>query len=138
MSSASLPRTLGALRRSRRFSEQAVRNRSAKDEIRENLIARLREGKPIFSGIIGYDDTVIPQIVNALLSRHNFILLGQRGQLKSRILRQVMDPLNPVLPCIKDTEIHDNPYAPLSRQGRMITAVMASTRIMVIRLSTRL
>ena len=122
MSSASLPKTLGALRRSRRFSEQAVRNRSVKDEIRENLIARLREGKPIFSGIIGYDDTVIPQIVNALLSRHNFILLGLRGQAKSRIMRQVTDLLGPVLPCIEGTEIHDNPYAPLSRQGRMIAA----------------
>lgn len=122
MSSASLPRTLGALRRSRRFPEQALKNRSVKDEIRENLIARLREGKPIFRGIIGYDDTVIPQIVNALLSRHNFILLGLRGQAKSRIMRQVTDLLNPVLPCIEGTEIHDNPYAPLSRQGRMIAA----------------
>jgi magnesium chelatase subunit I len=122
MSSASLPTTLGALRRSRRFSEEAVRGRSVKDEIRENLIARLREGKPIFSGIVGFDDTVIPQIVNALLSRHNFILLGLRGQAKSRILRQVTDLLDPELPCIEGTEIHDDPYAPLSRQGRMIVA----------------
>ncbi|HUG81669.1 MAG TPA: hypothetical protein VML01_08395 [Bryobacterales bacterium] len=121
-SASGLPKTLGELRRSRRFSEQRVRNRSVKDEIRENLIARLRDGKPIFPGIVGFDDTVIPQIVNALLSRHNFILLGLRGQAKSRILRQLADLLDPEMPCVEGTEIHDNPYAPLSRQGRMIVA----------------
>ena len=121
-SAARLPRTLGELRRSRRFSEQRVRGRSVKDEIRENLIARLRERKSIFPGIVGFDDTVIPQIVNALLSRHNFILLGLRGQAKSRILRQLSDLLDPEMPCIEGTEIHDNPYAPLSRQGRTMVA----------------
>ena len=121
-SASGLPKTLGELRRSRRFSEQRVRNRSVKDEIRDNLIARLREGKPIFPGIVGFDDTVIPQIVNALLSRHNFILLGLRGQAKSRVLRQLADLLDPEMPCVEGTEIHDNPYAPLSRQGRMIVA----------------
>ena len=82
----SVPQTLGELRRSS-FSESRLRARRVKDELRENLMARLRRGGPIFPGIVGYDDTVVPQIVNAVLSRHNFILLGLRGQAKSRILR---------------------------------------------------
>ena len=82
----SLVRTLGELRQSP-FSEPRLARRRVKDELRENLMARLREGSPIFLGIVGYDDTVVPQIVNAILSRHNFILLGLRGQAKSRILR---------------------------------------------------
>ena len=80
------PRTLGELRTSP-FSEQRLRTRRVKDELRENLVARLRTGDPMFPGIVGYDDTVVPQIINAVLSRHNFILLGLRGQAKSRILR---------------------------------------------------
>ena len=82
----SLPRTLGELRQSP-FCEQRLSTRRVKDELRDNLIAQLREGGSIFPGIVGYDDTVVPQIVNAILSRHNFILLGLRGQAKSRILR---------------------------------------------------
>ena len=72
--------------------------RSVRDEIRENLICRLRTKEPIFPGIIGYDETVVPQIVNAILSRHNFILLGLRGQAKSRILRALTDLLDPSIP----------------------------------------
>ena len=79
------PRTLGELRKSS-FSEQRLRTRRVKDELRENLIAKLRSGETVFPGIVGYDDTVVPQLVNAILSRHNFILLGLRGQAKSRIL----------------------------------------------------
>lgn len=82
----SLPRTLGDLRSSS-FSEKALLSRRVKDELRDNLTVKLRSGGPIFPGIVGYDDTVVPQIVNAVLSRHNFILLGLRGQAKSRILR---------------------------------------------------
>jgi len=85
-----LPRTLGELRATSRFPEERVANRSIKDEMRENLIFLLRAGKPIFPGIVGYDYTVIPQIVSAILSRHNFILLGLRGQAKSRIMRQLI------------------------------------------------
>ena len=81
-----LPQTLGELRQSE-FTEQRLHSRRVKDELRENLITRLRVGDPIFPGIIGYDDSVIPQLINAILSRHNFILLGLRGQAKSRILR---------------------------------------------------
>ena len=89
-----LPSTLGALRAS--VSSGRVARRSVRDEIRENLIVRLRSGQPIFPGIIGYDETVVPQIVNAVLSRHNFILLGLRGQAKSRILRALTELLDHV------------------------------------------
>ena len=110
----SLPRTLGELRQSP-FSEQRLRNRRIKDELRENLINRLQGNCPIFPGIVGYDDTVVPQLVNALLSRHNFILLGLRGQAKSRILRALTGLLDPQAPYIAGCEIHDNPYLPLCR-----------------------
>ena len=92
----SLPRTLGELRRSI-FSEERLRTRHVKDELRDNLSKRLRSSgdTPVFTGIVGYEDTVIPQIVNAILSRHNFILLGLRGQAKSRILRALTTLLDP-------------------------------------------
>ena len=82
-----LPQTLGELRASKEFSPAQLNTRSVKDEMRSNLIARLQAGDTIFPGIVGYEDTVVPQIVNAILSRQNFILLGLRGQAKSRILR---------------------------------------------------
>src|SRR6185312_14715353 len=90
-----------------------VRRRPVKDEIRENLIERLRARASIFPGIIGYDETVVPQIVNAILSRHNFILLGLRGQAKSRILRALADLLDETIPVVPGCEIHDDPLAPL-------------------------
>src|SRR6266403_1878309 len=114
MSSA---RTLGELRQSP-FTAQRLGSRRVKDELRENLMSRLREGDPIFPGIVGYDDTVVPQIVNAILSRHNFILLGLRGQAKSRILRALTALLDPEMPYIAGCEIHDNPYAPICRRCR--------------------
>ncbi len=83
---------------------------------------RLREGAPIFPGIVGYDDTVVPQIVNAILSRHNFILLGLRGQAKSRILRALTALLDPEMPYVAGCEIHDNPYAPICRRCRELVA----------------
>ena len=85
-------------------------------------MSRLREGSPIFPGIVGYDDTVVPQIVNAILSRHNFILLGLRGQAKSRILRALTALLDPQMPYIAGCEIHDNPYAPICRPCRELIA----------------
>ena len=120
MSSA---RTLGELRVSS-FSESRLASRRVKDEMRENLMARLREhpDDPIFPGIVGYDDTVVPQIVNAILSRHNFILLGLRGQAKSRILRALTSLLDPEMPYIAGCEIHDNPYAPICRRCRDLIA----------------
>src|SRR5579864_1642732 len=110
-----LPRTLGELRKSR-FSEDLLRKRRVKDEMRENLVARLRQTGPLFPGIVGYEDSVIPQIVNAILSRHNFILLGLRGQAKSRILRALTTLLDPQTPYIEGCEIHDNPFAPICRR----------------------
>lgn len=115
------PRTLGELRKSS-FSEQRLRTRKVKDELRENLIAKLHSGETIFPGIVGYDDTVVPQLVNAILSRHNFILLGLRGQAKSRILRALTGLLDPELPYLAGCEIHDNPYDPICRRCREMLA----------------
>ncbi|HEY7547116.1 MAG TPA: magnesium chelatase [Blastocatellia bacterium] len=111
------PRTIGELKQSR-FNEQLA-HRSVKDEIRSNLIEKLRRGEKIFPGIVGYEDTVIPQITNAILSRHNFILLGLRGQAKSRILREMVTLLDPALPAIEGCEINDNPMAPICKSCRM-------------------
>jgi magnesium chelatase subunit I len=122
-----LPATLGALRASE-FTPARV-DRSVKDELRENLIARLRtrggvkNGEaPLFPGIVGYEDTVIPQLVNAVLSRHNFILLGLRGQAKSRILRALTTLLDPYIPAVAGSEVRDNPYAPISKFSRDLIA----------------
>jgi len=111
----SFPRTLGELRQSP-FSEQRLFARRVKDELRDNLVCKLREGGPLFPGIVGYEDTVVPQIVNAILSRHNFILLGLRGQAKSRILRALTTLLDPQMPYIAGCEIHDSPYSPICRR----------------------
>ncbi|HET7348013.1 MAG TPA: magnesium chelatase [Acidobacteriaceae bacterium] len=113
-----LPQTLGELRSSKQYSETRLRTRSVKDEMRENLMARLRSKEAVFPGIIGYEDTVVPQIVNAVLSRQNFILLGLRGQAKSRILRALTALLDEHLPYIAGCEIRDNPYLPLCRRCR--------------------
>jgi magnesium chelatase subunit I len=102
-------RTLGELKRSN------YRRVSVKDEMRANLIRKLQAREPIFPGIIGFDDTVIPQIANAILSKHNFILLGLRGQAKSRILRSLVGLLDEEIPVIAGCEINDDPLAPLCR-----------------------
>src|SRR5713101_6908282 len=106
-----LPSTLGALREA--VSAGRLAHRSVKDELRENLITRLRAGGPLFAGIIGYDDTVVPHMVNAILSRHNFILLGLRGQAKTRLLRALTTLLDEAIPVVPGCEIHDDPLAPL-------------------------
>ena len=105
-------RTLGELRTG------GYAARSVKDEMRGNLIAKLQDGERLFPGILGYDESVVPQIVNAVLARHNFILLGLRGQAKSRIIRQLTDLLDPEIPIIAGSEINDDPFAPLSAFGR--------------------
>src|ERR1700721_3213353 len=117
-----LPQTLGELRASPGFSEARLRTRTVKDEMRENLVARLKAHAPIFPGIIGYEDTVVPQIVNAVLSRQNFILLGLRGQAKSRILRALTALLDEQAPYIAGCEIRDNPYHPLYNRCRDLAA----------------
>src|SRR5437867_7008601 len=100
--------TLGDLRK-----HSGARMRSVKEEIRDNLVRKLQAGERLFPGIIGYDETVIPQLVNAILPRHNVILLGPRGQAKSRILRGLVDLLDEQIPIVPGCEIHDNPLAPL-------------------------
>jgi magnesium chelatase subunit I len=92
--------------------------RSVRQELRENLLQKMENGEPLFAGVHGYDDTVIPQIVNAILSRHHFILLGLRGQAKSRIIRGLVSFMDPAVPVVEGCEIHDNPYNPLCRPCR--------------------
>src|SRR5580765_1762508 len=110
------PSTLGALREA--VTAGRLPHRSVRDELRDNLVARLRAGSPIFPGIVGYDDTVVPQVVNAILSRHNFILLGLRGQAKTRLLRALGDLLDEQIPVVPGCEIHDDPLAPLCASCR--------------------
>jgi len=112
------PATVGELRRA---GYQPV---SVKDEIRANLIRKLRAGETLFPGIIGYDDTVLPQVVNALLARQNFILLGLRGQAKSRIVRQLVSLLDEEIPILAGSEVNDDPLAPISKYGRTLLAEM--------------
>src|SRR5689334_24215954 len=90
--------------------------------MRQNLLARLCNGGPLFAGVIGYEETVLPQIVNAILARHNFILLGLRGQAKSRILRGLVNFLDPEMPYIAGCEIHDHPLRPICRACRQLVA----------------
>jgi magnesium chelatase subunit I len=114
-----LPDTLGSLRRS---AYADSRPRSVKDEVRRNLIARLQQGGPLFRGVLGYEDTVMPQIVNALLARHNFILLGLRGQAKSRILRALATLLDEHMPIVAGSEVNDDPFRPISKYARQLIA----------------
>jgi magnesium chelatase subunit I len=114
-----LPQTLGALKESPYGVPQRAR-RTVKDEMRQNLLARLCAGGPLFPGVIGYEESVMPQIVNAVLSRHNFILLGLRGQAKSRILRSMVLLLDDIMPIISGSEVNDNPFAPISKFGRTL------------------
>ncbi|HLM57659.1 MAG TPA: hypothetical protein VK422_16250, partial [Pyrinomonadaceae bacterium] len=94
------------------------RARGVKDELRANLLSKLRAGERIFPGIVGYDETVIPQLVNAVLARHNLILLGLRGQAKSRIIRQLVGLLDEHIPVIAGSEVNDDPLRPISAHGR--------------------
>ncbi|MDH3205948.1 MAG: magnesium chelatase [Gemmatimonadota bacterium] len=94
--------------------------RTVKEELRTNLIRKLRAGEELFPGIRGYDDSVTPQIVNALLARHDFILLGLRGQAKSRILRQLASLLDERIPILAGSEVNDDPLAPISKYGRQL------------------
>src|ERR671928_304034 len=111
------PRTIGELKNSR-WAEAPLRGRTVRDEIRANLLARLETGQPLFPGIIGYEDTILPQIVNALLARHHFILLGLRGQAKSRLLRELTGLLDERIPIVAGSEVNDDPFAPISKFAR--------------------
>ncbi|MFN2454634.1 MAG: magnesium chelatase [Pyrinomonadaceae bacterium] len=110
-----LAKTLGELK-----ANGYTGTRSVKDELRANLLRKLRTGEKLFPGIVGYDETVVPQITNAILSRHNLILLGLRGQAKSRIIRQLTDLLDEAIPAIAGSEINDDPFHPISAYGRQI------------------
>jgi magnesium chelatase subunit I len=111
------PRTVGELKRIPDFDSRSA-GVSVKNEIRRNLLRAIERNEPLFPGVHGFEDTVIPQIVNALLSRHNFILLGLRGQAKSRILRGLLQFLDPEIPVIAGCEINDNPLQPICRGCR--------------------
>jgi magnesium chelatase subunit I len=113
------PATLGALKAS---DYAAHAGRTVHDELRANLIGRLRSHTPVFPGVLGYDDTVVPQLVNAVLSRHHFILLGLRGQAKTRLLRSLTDLLDPEVPVIGGAELPDDPLAPVTVEGKSIVA----------------
>jgi magnesium chelatase subunit I len=113
------PSSLGELVSSP-FGTDSYQKRDVKDEMRENLLRKLRRNEPVFRGIKGYEDTVTPQIINAILSRHNMILLGLRGQAKSRILRSLTEFLDDVVPAIAGCEINDSPFAPICRQCRTL------------------
>jgi len=108
------PRTFGELRNSPYHALHSG-GRTVKDEMRVNLLEKLRKGETLFPGIVGYDETVVPQIINAILSKHNMILLGLRGQAKSRILRSFVHFLDEWFPCVAGCEIHDSPYSPICR-----------------------
>jgi magnesium chelatase subunit I len=118
---ATKPMTLGELQQTE-WGAPARVTRTVKDELRENLICLLENGAPLFAGIVGYEDTVVPQLVNAILSRHNFILLGLRGQAKSRILRQLVSLLDEEIPILAGSEVNDNPFTPISKYGRELVA----------------
>src|SRR6266566_427377 len=107
-------RTLGELKVS------GYRSISVKDEMRANLICKLKRRERLFPGIVGYDETVVPQLINAILARHNLILLGLRGQAKSRIIRQLTNLLNEEIPIIAGSEVNDNPFQPISAYGRQM------------------
>ena len=109
-------RTLAALR------EVGTRTQPVRDEVRRNLIAALRAGRPVFEGIVGYENTVLPQIENALLARHDFILLGLRGQAKTRILRQLVRLLDEWIPVVEGCPINDDPYEPICKRCRRLAA----------------
>lgn len=111
-----LPKTLGELRAS------GWASRTVRDEMRANLMEKLKTGETLFPGIQGYEETVIPQVVNAILAKQDFILLGLRGQAKTRILRQLTSLLDPEIPALAGSEINDDPLNPISKEGRLLVA----------------
>src|SRR5260370_8352204 len=107
------PETLGELKKSVGFDARCAES-TVKDEMRQNLLRAIETGEQLFPGVHGYDDTVIPQIVNAILARHNFILLGLRGQAKSRILRGLTQLPQAEIPVVPPCDLHDSPSRPIS------------------------
>jgi len=106
------PRTLGELR------DSGYRRRPVRDELRENLSARIRSGAPLFPGMIGYEETVVPAVEHALLAGHDMVFLGERGQGKTRMIRALVELLDEWLPIVEGSEVNDDPQAPISRPAR--------------------
>ncbi|MFZ5624919.1 MAG: magnesium chelatase [Gemmatimonadota bacterium] len=112
-----LPMTLGDLRQSE-WADEPLRGRTVREELRANVLKALACEEELFPGIVGYEDTILPQIVNALLAQHDFILLGLRGQAKSRILRSLVRFLDPAVPIVAGSEVNDDPFRPISKFAR--------------------
>jgi magnesium chelatase subunit I len=112
----SRPATLGELR------ESGWESRPVKDELRQNAIARIAAGEPLVDGVLGYEDTVLPQLENALLAGHDVIFLGERGQAKTRMIRSLTNLLDEWMPIVAGSEINDDPYAPVSHHARLLVA----------------
>ena len=112
----SRPATLGELR------ESGWESRPIKDELRENAIARISAGESLVEGVLGYEDTVLPQLENALLAGHDVIFLGERGQAKTRMIRSLTNLLDEWMPIVAGSEINDDPYAPVSHHARLLVA----------------
>ena len=110
------PGTLGELKSS------GYQIESVKDEMRRNLIAKLEAGEPLFPDILGYEETVVPQVQNAILSKHDILFLGLRGQAKTRMLRQLVQLLDDAIPIVAGSEIHDDPLQPVSKYARDLVA----------------
>ena len=106
-----LPTTLGSLRRA--VDKGKIPHRSVKQELRDNLMRRLGSGEPLFPGIVGYDESVVPQVTNAVFSRHDFVLLGLRGQAKTRLIRGLTELLDEAIPVVPGCDINDDPLAPI-------------------------
>ena len=114
MPKASRARTLGDLKKS------GWQPLTVKQEMRKNLIEKMRKGHELFPGIVGYEETVVPQIENAIISGHDLIFLGERGQAKSRLIRAMVNLLDEYIPIIEGSEVNDNPFAPISKFGAEI------------------
>src|ERR671913_664394 len=115
----SRPATLGQLR------ESAGQPVPVKEEVRRNAVARIRAGEPLFPGVLGYDETVLPQLENALLAGHDVIFLGERGQAKTRMIRSLTGLLDEWMPIVAGSEINDDPYEPVSRYARDLVSIHA-------------
>src|SRR5213594_4241737 len=109
-------RTVGELRSS------GYQPKSVKQELRDNLIARLRKGEPLFPGIVGFEESVQPQVENAILSGQDIVFLGERGQAKTRMARLLIGLLDPELPIVAGSELNDDPLAPVSPYGKTLVA----------------
>src|SRR5881396_2169580 len=112
----SRPATLGQLR------ESGWESVPVKEELRNNVVAKIAAGEQLFPGVIGYEETVLPQLENALLAGHDVIFLGERGQAKTRMIRSLIALLDEWLPVIAGSEINDDPYHPISQHARVLLA----------------